>query len=385
MAFWNLGSWADLLFSPSTPKSAHPRAKSRQDRPGAFGRRLGFEMLESRQMMAVDFSSILNIEVPGSKTVFVPLTGSDNAGSGGITYVASSSNPNLAVSLQSTSSQSLKLHIKSTLGATTQFEGDLIFHLFEDVAPVTTARIKELVNSNYYDGLDFFRIIDGFIAQAGRKTSGATDQKLDDEYNPSVSFVSRGLLAMANAGDDTGTAEFFVTAVDFANSDTPATTNGNGSPGSGMPQHLNFQHTIFGKEKPILENQTPKRLPLDPRSEMPVRSDASSILLARKLFAADFPGISFCAGQPLRYRAPNDSPVLRRLCNCAHRGSSVGAVARIIRRSRLRRRLQTKLPLLADPLYTRELGRLPGYFAGEEPSASEPSAARTWGTFCALR
>jgi phenylpropionate dioxygenase-like ring-hydroxylating dioxygenase large terminal subunit len=38
-----------------------------------------------------------------------------------------------------------------------------------------------------------------------------------------------------------------------------------------------FQQMIFGQDKPILENQVPKRLPLDPRAEMPVRADASSI------------------------------------------------------------------------------------------------------------
>ena len=46
-----------------------------------------------------------------------------------------------------------------------------------------------------------------------------------------------------------------------------------------------------------------------------------------------------------------------------------------IRRSRLRRRLQTKLPLLADQLYTQELGRRAGYFAGEDTAqTAEPAA-----------
>jgi phenylpropionate dioxygenase-like ring-hydroxylating dioxygenase large terminal subunit len=44
-----------------------------------------------------------------------------------------------------------------------------------------------------------------------------------------------------------------------------------------------FQHTIFGQDKPIIENQVPKRLPLNPRAEMPVRSDASSIAYRRWL------------------------------------------------------------------------------------------------------
>jgi hypothetical protein len=38
-----------------------------------------------------------------------------------------------------------------------------------------------------------------------------------------------------------------------------------------------FQQTIFGQDKPILENQFPKRLPLDPRAETPIRADKSAI------------------------------------------------------------------------------------------------------------
>ena len=44
-----------------------------------------------------------------------------------------------------------------------------------------------------------------------------------------------------------------------------------------------FQQKIFGQDKPILENQIPKRLPLDPRAEMPVRADKSSIAYRRWL------------------------------------------------------------------------------------------------------
>jgi phenylpropionate dioxygenase-like ring-hydroxylating dioxygenase large terminal subunit len=46
-----------------------------------------------------------------------------------------------------------------------------------------------------------------------------------------------------------------------------------------------FQHTIFGQDKPILENQVPKRLPLRPGSEVPARCDAASIAYRRWLQA----------------------------------------------------------------------------------------------------
>ncbi len=46
-----------------------------------------------------------------------------------------------------------------------------------------------------------------------------------------------------------------------------------------------FQLTIFGQDKPILENQQPRRLPLDPRAETPIRADKSSIAYRRWLTA----------------------------------------------------------------------------------------------------
>lgn len=46
-----------------------------------------------------------------------------------------------------------------------------------------------------------------------------------------------------------------------------------------------FQQTIFGQDKPILENQYPKRLPLDPRAETPIRADKSAIAYRRWLLA----------------------------------------------------------------------------------------------------
>ena len=37
-----------------------------------------------------------------------------------------------------------------------------------------------------------------------------------------------------------------------------------------------YQLLIFAQDKPILENQHPKRLPLDARAETPIRADRSA-------------------------------------------------------------------------------------------------------------
>ena len=44
-----------------------------------------------------------------------------------------------------------------------------------------------------------------------------------------------------------------------------------------------FQQVVFGQDKPILENQIPKKLPLDPRAETPIRADKTAIVYRRWL------------------------------------------------------------------------------------------------------
>jgi len=46
-----------------------------------------------------------------------------------------------------------------------------------------------------------------------------------------------------------------------------------------------FQQLIFGQDKTILESQWPKKLPLDPRAEVPIRADKSAIAYRRWLSA----------------------------------------------------------------------------------------------------
>ncbi len=46
---------------------------------------------------------------------------------------------------------------------------------------------------------------------------------------------------------------------------------------------LHFYHEIFAQDRMVLVNQYPRKLPVDPRSEVPMRSDASSIAYRRWL------------------------------------------------------------------------------------------------------
>lgn len=53
--------------------------------------------------------------------------------------------------------------------------------------------------------------------------------------------------------------------------------------GIGEASIRSFMQLIFAQDKPILENQLPKRLPLDPRAETPIRADAVSVYYRRWL------------------------------------------------------------------------------------------------------
>ncbi len=210
------------------------RAKRQRGR----GRSLRLEALESRHVMAVTLGSIFDIQVPDAHSVLVPLTGDDDD-AGPIAYEFSSSDPSLTLALVSNSSRSLRLNVSGTDGDGGGFAGTLTIKLFEDLAPATTAKIIDLVEEGFYNNLEFHRIIDGFMAQGGANSS-VTVPNIDDEFNSSLTFLSRGLFAMANAGDDTGNSQFFITAVTDAGSTSP-------DPQATMPSHLTFRHTIFGQ------------------------------------------------------------------------------------------------------------------------------------------
>jgi cyclophilin family peptidyl-prolyl cis-trans isomerase len=218
------------------------RRTARRERERAISRRfargLRFESLEGRQMMAVTLGSIYDIQVPGGRSVLVPLTGLDDDG-GAISY-SFSAEPGVTLQLVSPNSKSLRLQVSGTDENGVAFTGTLIMRLFEDLAPGTTARIEQLVTSNYFNNKPIHRVLDGFVMQGGDPQGATSGQKLEDEFTTSLSFVSRGLLAMANSGRDSADSQFFVTAVTSKDATTPI-------PLANMPQDLNFRYTIFGQ------------------------------------------------------------------------------------------------------------------------------------------
>jgi peptidylprolyl isomerase len=93
--------------------------------------------------------------------------------------------------------------------------GDITVQLYDDM-PVTAGNFKKLVLNGFYDGTIFHRVIDGFMIQGGDPTGtgrGGPGYAIKDEFTDH-NRNSRGTIAMANAGPNTGGSQFFINLVD---------------------------------------------------------------------------------------------------------------------------------------------------------------------------
>ena len=93
-------------------------------------------------------------------------------------------------------------------------KGTFDIELFTDKAPITTQNFIDLTNKEFYNGLIFHRVIDGFMIQGGDpegRGSGGPGYTIEDEFHPDLKHDSEGILSMANAGPNTGGSQFFIT------------------------------------------------------------------------------------------------------------------------------------------------------------------------------
>lgn len=93
-------------------------------------------------------------------------------------------------------------------------KGDIIIQLYDDM-PITAGNFEKLVREGFYDGVIFHRVIPEFMIQGGDPTgtgAGGPGYKIQDEFVEGHSNT-RGTIAMANAGPNSGGSQFFINLV----------------------------------------------------------------------------------------------------------------------------------------------------------------------------
>lgn len=96
--------------------------------------------------------------------------------------------------------------------------GEIVVELFADKAPITVANFLSLVDADFYSGLIFHRVMDGFMVQGGGFDANMAHRQYDQTIvNEDSNGLSneRGTLAMARTSDpDSAGSQFFINVVD---------------------------------------------------------------------------------------------------------------------------------------------------------------------------
>ena len=111
-------------------------------------------------------------------------------------------------------------------------KGDMIVELYDNETPITVNNFLKLIGEKFYDGLNFHRVISGFVAQGGcpnKRGDGGPGYTIECEVTAPKQFHDTGVLSMAHAGRNTGGSQFFIC---HSRANTA---------------HLDRNHTCFGK------------------------------------------------------------------------------------------------------------------------------------------
>ena len=169
----------------------------------------------------------------------------------------------------------------------TMNDGTLMIELFPEDAPNTVDNFLKLVESGYYDGMIFHRIIPGFVIQTGDPNTkdlevdrslwgtGGPGYSIDEEFN--TLQHDRGMVSMARSHDvNSAGSQFFIVQKDS--------------------DFLDAKYTVFGRLVPgthsIAALDFIANIPTDSR-DAPLDVSKATIITAKILDAfstSDFPG-----------------------------------------------------------------------------------------------
>lgn len=151
----------------------------------------------------------------------------------------------------------------------TTSKGDIVLELFENEAPDTVGNFVSLVEDGFYDGLNFHRVIENFMAQGGDPngdgTGGPGYNIFCECYKSDYRRHFTGSLSMAKqVPRDTGGSQFFITFVRTSN--------------------LDGKHTVFGRviEGMDVVNQLQRINPQEADGPQPDRIISGEVIRKRE-------------------------------------------------------------------------------------------------------
>lgn len=96
-------------------------------------------------------------------------------------------------------------------------EGPFVIEVHRDWSPLGADRFYNLVSNGYYDGVRFFRVVSGFMAQFGINGDPAVNaawKKTAIADDPVTQSNTRGMVSFAMAGPGSRTTQLFINYVD---------------------------------------------------------------------------------------------------------------------------------------------------------------------------
>lgn len=149
--------------------------------------------------------------------------------------------------------------------------GDIQVELDADTAPITVTNFVKLVQDQFYDGLTFWRIMDGFMMQGGDPKgngTGGSGETIKGEFSSNgvdndISHT-RGTVSMARSTDpDSASSQFFIVQSDSTYLDGQYAAFGHVTEGMDIVDQIckdakptDNNGTISADEQPVMTSVT---------------------------------------------------------------------------------------------------------------------------------